>query len=208
MSFEDGFFLACVACIIPWLLAGWLRLPRYARYLQEEGYDSERYTNWHSHSTPEIRYVIVFVCGLVLLTGFSCIGSLFISSILTKMPFLPVIGYLAVALLAICFAPHNRRVGQEFISTSKTIRLLITAFFVEFVPILIGAWLISGTYNALYDPNNSPEAMFAVGIFFLGFMILITVCVGPITFILTPYLLLIAHAINRPIETIFARGKH
>jgi hypothetical protein len=91
--------------------------------------------------------------------------------------------------------------------TSRTIRLIVTAFFVELIPVLTGVGAIQYAYITVADPRNSPEAMGILAVPFVAFIILLAIAIGPIAFVLTPYTLPLANLFNQPFEVLLARTK-
>src|SRR5258708_15943675 len=200
MSFTDSFVLLCFVCVTPWLIARWFRIPRYARYFQQEGYEYNRYSLWLSRNKAEDHYFFIFLIILGLIGTIGCFGSVILPSIAIEYTFPAGIVYLLLFLLAIYFAPRDRQIKQKFAATPRAIRLLVTSFFVELVPALLGTCILLIAYNMLNDPRNSPESMFALGAIVFGFMLLLAITLGPIVFLLTRYTLPLANAINWPME--------
>lgn len=205
MSFEDTFFLIYFSWTVPWLLASWLRLPRYSGYLQFVGYDYAHFWVWLTRGA-EIIFQIVAGCALVLIAGFAGIGSFILLPIVKMMPVLVVVPHLLTGL-AVAFAPHGRASQPSSKVTVRAVKLLITAFMLELILVLISTSIVVDLNKAVSNPNTSPEAMFAIGLLFWEQLVLVSACTGPLIFILTPYLLLLAHAINLPIDIVLTKVK-
>ncbi len=209
MSPADFSVVLFVVCVSPWLLAGWFRLPRYTRCFQQVKYRYVRYETRLSRDRAESRYLFVFVAVLGLFGPVACCGFPFIVPVLYGGVWLFVAGivYLALFLFVVGFAPRGHLTEQEFVATPRTMRLLTTAFFVELIPVWIGSLYFADSYSALANPNNSPEATFALGALTLGFMVIESVAVGPATFILTRFAIPVAALINWPLDALLARFK-
>src|SRR5215510_13876767 len=124
-----------------WLAIGWMRLPRYARYFQLEGYELKRYWLWYWRNNGEKRYLYGQIgCLGLLLLAFVCFLSsvfgppiaLFVFSLtllasptnlLIDITVLSAILSTAVLILS----PRDRDVKQRFAFTSRAVRLFITA---------------------------------------------------------------------------------
>src|SRR5258708_39971401 len=116
MSLTETYLLLA----IPWLIAGWIRIPRYARYFQQEGYEFKRYSLWLLRNQTEKRYFNVFVSILGLLLGILFCGSAYLIAlnnqlsqsiayaVLLAIAFYPLIGaiiYIVISAVALKFAP-------------------------------------------------------------------------------------------------------
>ncbi len=200
MSITDSLVILWLICVIPWLLAGWFRIPRYTHYFQQADYKYQSYVQWFLNNNVENRYFFRFVLTLVSLPPLCFCAFPFLPSALFSSPFPVGIVYFALLLLAMLFAPHDRPNNPQFTRTQRKMRLVLIAFFIEFLPVLVGTWLIWGAYNALADPRNSPKSMGVLALPALGFIIFLSASMGPIAFIFTRYTLPIANVINWPID--------
>src|SRR5579859_6944669 len=118
MSLTDSFLLLCFVCVTPWLFIGWFRIPRYARYFQQEGYEYKRYSLWLSRNKAEERYYYIFLAFLVLIGFVGCFGSVLLPSIVFENTIPASLVYLVVFLVAVYLAPRDRQIKQNFAATS------------------------------------------------------------------------------------------
>ncbi len=168
-----------VASSLPWIIASWIRIPRYARYLQLEGYENNRYLRWLWRHAIEKRYFALSCGFLLVLLVLSSTGFAFLSFVL--------------ALLALYLAPRDTEVKQKFTPTQRAVRLLITAFVVEALPVIIVGFVNfagdSWSGDLEYEATLIPTAM-----------------VGLVAYILTPFTLPLANGLMWPVEEVFRRS--
>src|SRR5262249_1857849 len=173
--------------------------------------DFSRYSSWLTHTKAENRYCLGSAVILILSPCVFCGAFIFLPTIISEIifdkPLLAGILYFALLLIALYFSPRSNPGGQRLILTSRTIRLIVTAFFVELTPVLLGVGAMQYAYVMVADPNNSPEAMGILAAPFIAFIILVAITIGPIAFLLTPYTLPLANLINRPFDVVFAKDK-
>ncbi len=194
---------AYVIFVVPWLLVGWFRIPRYVRYLQENEYNAPVYLRWLTSNKAENRYIQIFITLFIILVVISCCSSIYLPRIIYNSPFAITMVNLGLLIPAIIFAPH-RFPQQKILTFSwRQIRLIVIGFFVELVPIFASLGVCGQIYALISDPNNSAESMIlAFG--FVTLMILLIMIIGPLTLILTPYNILLTQRINSIVELLIS----
>lgn len=190
-----------VLCVAPWLIAGWFRLPHYVHGLREANYELGSYTAWYTKS--ENAYIVKFmvIIGVFLTLPFPCSIPGFLMVPTIQNPLLAGVVYTAIFLIALAIAPSSKHKIQGISPTERTIRILITTFFLQPVIPFIVAWLVGNTHGFFFDPRNSPESMilFSSGLFYLWAFSFCLV-MGPITYFLTRYFVILATIVNWPID--------
>jgi hypothetical protein len=198
------FLLLFSVAVAPWLLSGWLRLPRYVGYMQHADYDLDRYGKLLASTKAENRYLLTFIILLVILFFVVACPFLTLGAVAIKQPLAAVVVYLALFIIAICFAPRRLTAEQKYRRDSRVIRLLILSFWLELIPTLISLGLMLGMLSMIFDPNNSPESMIlAFGL--IHVVLAFGVCAGPIGLALTSFSVVFAQLINRLIESLIRR---
>ncbi len=122
--------------ILPWIVAGWLRLRRYARFFQLEGYDSKRYVNWLLNNRAERRYLLIGAVLILIYVAFAGFVAV-LSSVSIDAFGLVLVANWIIALAVFSQAPRTREVKQKYTSTQRAIRLNITAVIVVVLPALV-----------------------------------------------------------------------
>ena len=189
-----AFWLWCFFGISPWVIAGWLRLPRYLQCFQETGYRYEEYTSILWRNPAERRY-FVFFC-LLLGVYLICGGWLAVIEIVSISPYLAVGLYSVLFVVALYLAPRKPLIEQSVVLEARALRLAVTAGIVMLVPVFAGLGVILSCNNHSLDPKNSPEAMFIESWFLIGVMLIVSAIIGPIAFVLARYAVTIANTIN------------
>lgn len=188
--------------VAPWLLVGWLRIPRYVAYFQRADYSINGYTSLLENGKTENRYMLIClgltaVLFLVLGCALTSLGTM-----LVKQPLAMVLIYLGLLAAAITFLPRKLTFDQPNKREPRAIRLLVASFGVELLPIIVVFVPIWSLLAAIFDPNNSPESMIlAFGLIFV--VLALGICAGPLTFALTPYSVVGGYLLNRLVERIF-----
>ena len=177
--------------ILPWIVAGWLRLRRYARFFQLEGYDSKRYVNWLLNNRAERRYLLIGAVLILIYVAFAGFVAV-LSSVSIDAFGLVLVANWIIVLAVFSQAPRTREVKQKYTSTQRALRLNITAFIVEALPALVIGLILAPMINAQQMP--SLPAILVMGII-----------AGPLVFFLAPFAFPAANIINFPIEEAFRR---
>lgn len=182
---------------LPWLIFGWVRIRRYARYFQLEGYDYLRYLDWLYSNPAEARYfwLPLGICLVLAIVTFAMVAN----------PFLAVLISVGLSALTWYLAPKDREQKQKFVPTQRAVRLIIVASIIEALPLLPLGLFIQSLSSELASDSNSAEAKFAVGTAYAVFGLLFSGMVGPASYFLTPLTLPLANLINWPIEETFRR---
>jgi len=188
--------IAYAVFVAPWLLAGWFRIPRYVRLLQETDHDPTTNSEWMAGQKAEGNYFLVFSALLAILTIISCCGPFYLPSIIYNNLILAIVINLGVLILALVFAPHRSPKQQAYPCSWRETRFIIIAFLVEMIPTGVSLGVIEFLYEMISDPNNSAESMVLAFGFFTAIVTVIT-AIRPLTFILTRNFVLLAHAVHR-----------
>jgi hypothetical protein len=181
--------------VIPWLLSGLCYIPRYARYFQYEGYDPNRYAALLSDHEDRFYFTFIFAIGTTYFTF--CIGAFFWLYLLSKLFVIAGMMYLALIVLVNYLMPNDPLAKQDLAPTPQTMRLLTIAFFVELIPVIIGALVIVKAYDSLINMPGSAESMIVFVPIFSVIMIALATAFGPITFLFTRYTVPIADRIDQ-----------
>ena len=180
------------ACALPWLIAGWLRIPRYARYLQSEGYENQCYARWLEQQDAETRYGKILRRFLLVLLILSCAGY-FSASLLPGIPIIALAVSGGLASLAFYLAPKDTEVKQQFTPARRTGRLLITAFILETVPTIIAGLVIFALVRGLESPTLWAGMTFVLFPLVIWTIFFLAVMAGAVGYVLTPFLLPVAN---------------
>lgn len=175
------FSLLFTALTALWVLSGWLRIYRYARYFQLEGYNSQRFARWLLRA--DRPYLIGSLLSLLAVVG---IGLVLQNQSSDQLPFLLIGLNLILIALNLVIRPFDRQIKQSFTPTPRARRLLITAYVVD---ALLGGIVIIRILAALPDFS----AMLWSGI------------VGAMAVVLVPWTLPIANAVMFPVEEMTRR---
>jgi hypothetical protein len=195
-----------------WLVAGWMRLRRYAHAFQLVEYDQKRYGQWYWRDRGERLYLGV---------GMGCLGLLFtaaMSMLLTDLLFLFFAWFLLLAItliptgtlilltlssailsmIALALAPRERDIKASLIFTPRTVRLLVTAGVIAMLPMLLALWSLGVLYRpigVINNPANYSRTNFVL-------WVLLCLFTGPVTYLLTPLVVAVANVLNWPINSL------
>ena len=199
-----------------WLVAGWMRLRRYAHAFQLVEYDQKRYGHWYWRDRGERLYLGV---------GMTCLGLLFtaaLSILLTDLLFLFFVWILLLAvtlvptatlilltlatamlsMVVLALAPRERDIKASLIFTPRMVRLLITAGVIETLPMILALWSLGVLYRStglINNPANYSRTNFVL-------WVLLCLFTGPVTYLLTPLALAVANLLNWPIYSLKRRN--
>ncbi len=177
---------------LPWAILAWTRTRRYARYFQLEGYDAQRYLRWLLRSKAENNQ---------LLAGFiiAPVGYVVVSTLLgarSANAVAIVAANIIVAIVAAIYAPRDRDIKQPFAPTQRAVRLVVTTFIIEAMPLAVGAI----GYFLSRDPATAISSPILQGLLIWG------IAGGSaLFFFLLPFVLPLANLINFPLEEAFRR---
>jgi hypothetical protein len=188
---------------LAWILAGWLRIFRLARYFQLEGYENKRYLRWLARNEPERRYTrvslvanaliaVLFIIPLVCSNAFLREGEYTVSSnIWLWGATVLVTANIVLAVVLTRIRLLEREIKQGLTPTQRATRLIITTFVLASAPGILSLLFLIRVYQATsYD-----EAL--TGIVPAAFSLAL---VSLLSFHLAPLYLPLANAINWPIE--------
>jgi len=206
MSSGEFFLFLFLFCAGSWQLAISFRLPRYVRILQNEGYNYPRYERYLTSNPAEARYFIIMIVVVGSFCIVSCGASVFLLANFVKNPLSASVLYLGLLLLTLIFAPRNLIQSPISRVSTRTLRVLITAFLLELILPYLALSVMVQTYAEMIDPRNSPESMI-LSFGFVGLLLWIAAIVGPINYVLMRYAPMLAVIINWPLDFMFARIK-
>jgi|GEM_PF-1808705 len=204
MIFNDPVAQIYMLCVMPWMVAGWLRIPRYVMQFQMAEYKLPNYGFGFAQRERRYGWTFTILLALFVLVPFPCFFPTLVAFGVFDHPIPFALIYLGVWLLALLFSPRGKNAGSHSISSPRTKRILITAFFIEPVLAFLVAWLTGSTYSVFLDPKNSPESMIIAGTAVAALTATVCFTMGPITYILTRYAVLIAAALNTPFDRVLA----
>lgn len=202
MSLTENYLLLAV----PWLVVGGLRILRYARYFQQEGYEFERYRLWLSRNQAEKRYfvrcsVLLVVQWIILFAFLTGAVNWLLAAVLSTNYLLQgamwsniilLASNLVLAAVTLYLAPRDHMIKQKFAPTQRAVRLLITAFIVvavwEMIPLLVAG---------LIDPAGPLVVRFVLVVVAVGIAVIV---VSPLIYVVNISALPLANVINWPIE--------